>query len=66
MESKLLKGGKTVFDRTAEQEAALRQKERDLLEQRDREAFVAGNISARLPCAPGSSRRSLRRRRSGA
>ena len=42
MESKLLKGGKNVFDRTAEQEAALRQKERDLLEQREKEAFVLG------------------------
>ena len=41
MEAKLLKGGKSVFDRTSEQREELHQRERELAAQREKEAFVA-------------------------
>ena len=40
MEGKLLKGGKSVLDITAEQETELRKKQADLQAQKEREQFV--------------------------
>ena len=44
MEGKLLKGGKSVLDITAEQEAELRKKQADLQAQKEREQYVPHTI----------------------
>ncbi len=41
MEAKLLKGGKHITVRTAEQETALRMKAQAIREEQEKEAFVA-------------------------
>jgi hypothetical protein len=57
MESKLLKGGKPVLDRTKEQEAALKQKEQDLQAQRAKEEFVVmHNTIGRIRSTAGATR----------
>jgi hypothetical protein len=48
MEAKLLKGGKSVFDRTSEQDAALREKERELQAQREKETYEQSSFVCRL------------------
>ena len=53
MESKLLVGGKTIYDHTTEQEAAIRKKQSEIAQQAAKEREIAKQLAEKEESALG-------------